>query len=313
MKKSTVTALLKVTVSVLLILSLFKVFPEIKQISGIIKLKNSYIIPAVIMMLLSIFVQSVKWFYLLKTSGCGTSFKDAFLSLSAGLALGFITPGRAGELARGAFIKTGSNSDKILLSFLDRYFLFMITVLFTLISTASAFLFFNIPSAQAVLIIVVSMILLIILLLPFSSDFKNRLMKKAISEHHAGLIPDLSDEKFAVTIALSNIHFLCVFFVFYFIADGVTGVGMGHSLLAFTLMMFVITVLPFTFANIGTRDWSVILGLRTIPAFFFVPSHTVIPSASEAIAVSLVFFFINIVIPAAGGLLVVVFHRIFIK
>ena len=81
-----------------------------------------FVIFAIILMVLNIYVQYKKWLYILQLYYPDVSKKQAFGSILVGFTLGLITPGRLGELGRGLFLQNLNKLHVTGLTFLDKSF-----------------------------------------------------------------------------------------------------------------------------------------------------------------------------------------------
>src|SRR4030043_716980 len=126
---------------------------------------------ALFLLIPNIVLQWYRWHYLLKMSGLSITFWESFSSLLGGLAVGFVTPGRIGEMGRFLFIQKGDPLQAVGLVFIDKLFSFVIILIFgilglfhfmSVITSRSTFLLWPL----FVIVFLVAVIALLIVLHP---------------------------------------------------------------------------------------------------------------------------------------------------
>ena len=84
------------------------------------RMRFSWIVQAALLSGMGIVVQIVKWKRLLSCRRSGVSWREALESLLVGFGLGVLSPGRLGELGRGAFAKKEERLPLTGMAVLDR-------------------------------------------------------------------------------------------------------------------------------------------------------------------------------------------------
>jgi uncharacterized membrane protein YbhN (UPF0104 family) len=87
-----------------------------------------YIFLAFILVIPNIYVQFLKWRYLLRLAKPEVTNFEASSSLFAGFALGFVTPGRIGEFGRALFIDNCSRTQVVGLAMIDKLFAMLVVL-----------------------------------------------------------------------------------------------------------------------------------------------------------------------------------------
>jgi len=79
---------------------------EFREIINIFdKINFYYFSSAVLLLIPLLLIKAYRWNYIKKTQGIIFSIKDSFLINNISLAIGFITPGRLGELTKILYLK----------------------------------------------------------------------------------------------------------------------------------------------------------------------------------------------------------------
>ncbi len=82
--------------------------------------KWNYASIALFLIIPNIWIQSLKWHYLLKLANPAISFATACKSLIIGYPLGFVTPGRLGEMGRSLYVKELNQLKTVKLFIIDK-------------------------------------------------------------------------------------------------------------------------------------------------------------------------------------------------
>ena len=91
-------------------------------------LRPSLIILALLLFIPNLLLQWHRWYYLLKLIKPDIDYKNSFASLMGGMVVGFITPGRLGEVGRPLFLTDIDRIQAAGMVFLDKFYSF-ITIL----------------------------------------------------------------------------------------------------------------------------------------------------------------------------------------
>jgi len=98
-----------------------KIEPENLK-SAFLQARGDYIFLALVLVVPNVFVQFLKWRFVLRLAKPAVSNYEALSSLLAGFALGFVTPGRIGEFGRAWFISDCSKAEIVGLTMIDKLF-----------------------------------------------------------------------------------------------------------------------------------------------------------------------------------------------
>lgn len=113
---------LKLGLAVLLLWVLIQKIEPDNLKSAFQQAQLKYIFIALLLVLPNVYVQFLKWRFLLRLVKPAVSDYEAASSLFAGFALGFVTPGRIGELGRALFIENCSRTQLVGLATIDKLF-----------------------------------------------------------------------------------------------------------------------------------------------------------------------------------------------
>jgi len=239
---------------------------------------------ATILLLPNLLTQLAKWLHLLRLAEQKTPLKSAWRSLIIGYPLGFVTPGRLGEISRAFFIKEVPTKNAVSLFIIDKVATSCMTIGFG----CCALLLMpklHFPTwISAALIITPTSIALLIATSTLWPNFYARLTPLAagsfLRRTQIGLIW-LWSLAFYATFTLQLILLVATF----------SGRLTSAFLLAAPATFFIKTVLPIAFGDLGIRESAAV--------FFF--GQIEIPEA-VAFNASLTLYLINVVIPTLAGL-----------
>ncbi len=261
---------------------------------------NPLIVIAVLLSgIVGFYLQVIRWKYILQSRHLPCNGCIPLKTMLWGNLLGFLTPGRVGELFRGIGIDPARKSDSVVAVFIDRLLAILIVVLtgilFMIIQTV--FLKISPPLIEIIsLELLVSLIIISLVIINVGYFRTKKIVSKAISLLSA--IVHLLNVKI-VTISILAHLFLILQTVLLFQMFGSPG-WVFNSIIAgqsYLQMIF----LPFSIANVGIREYSFGLFLK----------QTIANEESEVIAfgVSSLILFINIILPAFIGLIWIIFDK----
>ena len=248
----------------------------------------------------NLYLAFLKWFYLLRKRFPDIRQREVFGSLLFGYTLGMITPGRLGELARGLFFQdrdkavvTGLNiidkaANQIIFFTLGSFSLWVMVLqrkIWSLQQTAT----FLIP---AMLIIAVLWIIMFhpVRVRRFLYRLAQRRKIKAPYINVITALDNFTGRDSLKVMGLSFIWSLVVVLQYHVLVMAFTGVSLWNSFQAVTATLFVKTLLPITFGDLGIRE-----GI----AIFFYSQFEI--SRAAVFYASLLVFLINFLIPAVSG------------
>ncbi|MBN1577132.1 MAG: flippase-like domain-containing protein [Chitinispirillaceae bacterium] len=251
----------------------------------------------------SFFFQMLRWRIILRAHGFPCGLMVSLTTMFRGCLLAFITPGRIGELFRAVHIDGKRHIAGMLAVVEERSFAVVITVLAGVACLVTQALWYESPLFSplviASLILLVAVVLLIAVIYKGEALLKGRTRFSKRSGRFVEYLGGLRSLPFLKLTALSaGAHLLlllqtALLFRMYGSSDfGRTMVAAGQ---AFSFML----LLPFFIANIGLREYSFTLFLSKLST----PSDVALEIGSIAVGVATSILFINIIFPAAIGLI----------
>jgi uncharacterized protein (TIRG00374 family) len=239
-------------------------------------------------------LKSLRWQKLLQMQGIRYPAGDAFLAFMAGLFLGLVTPGRVGEMGKALYLKQDQNlpvSEGLANVLMDRLFdLYTIMIL----GTIGLVWFRLLPSCALTLIAAgtlgallmpVALLserlagwgLMVLGQLPVVRRYQDR-ASTATSRFQNGLRPLLSPA-LVLPLLLTALAYTVFFFQAWLLGQALAlDIGIAYLVMCLSVAG-VITLLPFSFSGLGTRDAILIV--------LFAPLGLV---AEQAVAFSTLFF-----------------------
>jgi len=272
-------------------------FKELK--TALLEARFVWIIPAVLLLALNLFFQFRRWEMLVRQVQPLAQKRQILSSLLSGITLGFITPGRVGEFGRAFFI-AGTDWPKLLgLTLLDKSYAFM-TLLFLGLVGMVPFLKRQVELLvwMPLLIIALAFFALLFLLLlhpPFLAGILKKFRK--LWEHRRKLTQIVASleqvpPRLAVRISLLALGQVFTYLLqFYLLIRAFAPLPFFRGLQALMATLWVKTMLPISIGDLGVRDSAAIYFLGELG----------VPRAA-AFDGSLLLFFINVLLPALAGL-----------
>ena len=263
--------------------------------------------PLIIGMLLTIpniYIQHMKWSYLLRIIKPGLSGREIFQSLMCGFAVGLITPGRLGELGRGLFIRSDNRSPMVGMAIIDK----MLSLISLALISVFGLVFLyetNVTGydiVEYVILVTAAGFIVLLATIFFYPDLLRkiiRLFKKTIYK-----LP-FYKKVYALISASDNIRKQNVFagllygltfqsliyIQFYWFLRSFTDAELVPVFILANLAMFLKSLLPIAVMDLGVREGAVI---------FFLNKIQINPAA--AFNASLLLFLSNVLLPGMVGL-----------
>lgn len=292
---------IKIGIGILLI---YIIYRQVGQKQAILKAFTSanvlLIIVSLVFLIPNIFVQFLKWRYLLVKNFGKINKRLVLGSLFFGATLGFITPGNVGELGRALYFKDHDKLVVMGLNIVDKIFGMIIFISMGLISInvliQTKMVISNPPVIliHILTILLLAMIWLIVLYPRFLIRLIGRLKKIGDMRPKLKLIfTGFSTLKRSNAIILSvfNLIWLCIIILqYHFLINAFTNVPLTTSILSVTAALFIKILLPISFGDLGVREGAVV--------FFFSLFKI---SSVAAFNTSFLIFIINFCIPAVIG------------
>lgn len=250
------------------------------------------------------YFQILRWRDVLKSQNLPCSLNVSTRTMFTGFLLGFLTPGRIGELFRFVGCCPERKTVSVFAVALERFFAVLMTVVFGLISVSAQLLFYKISvSAYFFIALVLSFIFFafagkIIIYLNRTMLCKISLFKSFFNSVNM-MISGLSELPVKRIIGFSFLAQICLVIQTVLLLEMF---GIGDYLKNFTIaaqayafMLF----LPFFVANIGLREFSFTLFISQMAGVVLEKSEVSV----IAFGVSNLILFMNIIIPAVIGLI----------
>jgi len=266
------------------------------------------VLPLLFTLILSIigqFLQLIRWKIILSREGFTT--RDSVITFFYGNLLAFITPGRMGELFRAVGLDKKRRPDTVMAVLIDKIFIILTILFIGIICSIVQKFYFNIAIDKNFILLT---------LIGFSSVFvligigywRNHLngSSRIIRLLHRifQYIPTIHTRDTLILIGLSlSAHVVLIFQTLILLHM----FGISHWLMPFISIAQAyafMTFLPFFFWNLGIREHSFSLFLSQ-HFHYFSPEklHEISFGASFAI------FIMNLMLPAAAGLIIFLFTR----
>ncbi|RMH94046.1 MAG: UPF0104 family protein [Calditrichaeota bacterium] len=267
----------------------------------LMSIRPDYLLLSGLLLVPNLLLAYGKWRYLLSRRFQNITFGEAWGSLLLGYALGVITPGRLGELGRALYFEERDKMAVTGLNLLDKAANQM--VFFTLGVIACLVLIlrgklWSLPQALPVLIpggLLLALLWTMLFNPRRSRWWLYRLTRRwrhlpwlrSLLSAYQGLAP--RDTVFIAALSLAWI--LVIVLQYHLLMQAFTDVSPVASFLAVTAALFVKTLLPLTFGDLGIREGTLV---------FFYALFQVSPAA--VLNASLIIFLINFCLPALAGL-----------
>ena len=239
-----------------------------------------------------------KWFYLLRRRLPDVKASEAWGSLMFGFTLGLVTPGRLGELARGLFFE---RHDKVVvtgINVLDKAL--NQAVIFTLGALALSIFAAGegvLSERQLNLLLGIGGVLLVVFwAVLLNPGLITRVLKRFsrgpedIPAHLAAAVENLRRRDILISAAIALVWFVVIALQYHVLVRAFTPVAVADSLQAVFAILFVKTLIPLTFGDLGIRE--------SVAILFYGALGT---SKAAVFNASMLVFLINFLIPALWG------------
>ena len=257
---------------------------------------------------LNLFLQFLKWRYLVRLIKPDVPASEILTSLFAGFTFGLITPGRVGEFGRVVFIKNKPYITLLGLSFLDKFYALALVFLggsIGLLAILGQYLDQHVLFWPVVLFAIVSLSLLFYLILhpdairtllyslnitlPFREKIK-LLISSLDNFHH---------RQAHTLLALCSMFYFVLIGQFYVLVLAFKSISAWPAYQAISATLFVKTLLPISLGDLGIRE------LAAKEFFSFVGVYD-----AAAFNASLLLFTINVLLPSIIGLFFILKNNI---
>lgn len=243
-----------------------------------------YFVVAALLVGPNLAVQIAKWHYLLKLANPGVSLRTAINSFAVGYPLGFVTPGRLGEIGRALFVKEISQMKTFKLFIVDKVTNLPIILCAGLLGLLILFK----PTMNLLPIIGLVSLLAVVFSLSISGIFSHtvvRLIGRFTKTH------SFSRQNYATLLGYATLFYAVYLTQFLFLILTFDKGPILSILPATSSTFFLKTLVPVSFSDLGIREGA---------AVFFLGHIGIKPAA--AFDAALMLFLMNIGIPTLAGL-----------
>ncbi len=262
----------KIIISILFLIFLFFIIKPQQVLSALKNANLLWVFLALLLLPLNLFLQSMRWKFLVTLSKEKVSNKEIIYSILYSFSYSIFTPARLGEIGRAFHITNSKKDEMVVLAFYEKFFAFCSLMLFGLISLSFYQSFYYLIAVVGV-ILLMSFSKFIAQHLPYLKKFSNILQKVHTAK-----------------IFLISLLFVFVYISqFYLILNAFKPVDIFSSFFFISIVMLVNAV-PITFSG---------LGLRELASVYFFKQLLISPG--QAASASLLLFAINILIPTFCG------------
>ena len=295
MIKDRYKTLAKTAVSLILLAIIFTRFHPRELWQALATADLRFILSAGLLALPILFLKSLKWLILSQQVDNNLTWREATLSLLAGMGVGLATPSRVGEITRVSYLPTNKKANLVGLVIMDRLVDLLVVLLTGAIALGLAFNRFGI----ALSLLLPTFMGLIMLFIP---GLPGKLVAKLT---HLSFLPGRQQiEKIGQGLELLDYHTLLLILMLALLTFGLALYQFFWLLLSFGVKSWLATavsfpiltlagVLPITISGFGTREGAAVLLL----SLYHIPEAT-------ALNATLLSFIFNSFIPGLAGLII---------
>lgn len=302
MKKAWGFFWLKVTIALLTMFLLVKTVDFRDIVSAFRNPQDSvFILLAFLLFFPNLTLQCYRWYYLLKLIQPEATFRESVVSLLGGMVVGFVTPGRIGEVGRFLFLWKGDRVQAIGLVFLDKLYAFVAILvggvlgLFFLVGHLFDYTTFIVWPMGVVGLLLVAGVLTIAMhpdwLRTFLYNFSITLPVRDKLKRFIGFMDRFRREEARRLLGFSFLLYGIFILQFCFFAFAFQPIPWTSVLMATTSTILTKSLLPISLADLGIREGAAV--------FFFSKLQVGKVTAFNS---SLLLFAVNILLPTFLGL-----------
>ena len=244
-----------------------------------------YLTLGILLLIPNIWIQALKWQYLLKWAHPCMPFANSFKSLLIGYPLGFTTPGRFGEIGRSFFIKEIHPGTTLSLAIFDKFTNLIITVILGLLGIFLLTQNYQFTYHRAIKEIVFFIFIGFLLCFILSPSIIKNIFRRFIN------VSSLNTKEYLKIFGLSILFYSIFLMQFLLIVLSFQTVNPFYATEAAASVFLVKTLLPISIGDLGIRESAAV--------FFF---GKIGLSMAAAFNASLMLFLINIGLPTLFGL-----------
>ena len=269
-------------------------------LNSIVHAKKRFLMAAALLMPVTISLQIIKWYQLLRDQGAQVPFRSAAVSHLSGMALGIVTPARIGELGRAWFLRELPQIKVFSLTILDKFYstlayfsvgVFSLLMFFLPLKDFSAF---QTAAIALALISIYTFIVLALIKPEIVSNAFNKypvfLPKKELFTRIANVMAQVVRKKILFVYGLGSGVWFVVIFQLWLLVNAFSEVNFINGINNASAAHFAKTLFPVTLGELGVREASVI---------YFFRNQGVTDSA--AVSAALLLFLLNVLIPSLVG------------
>ncbi len=228
-------------------------------IAAFSQVQLKYIIYAVILMIPNLLIQVFKWRFILRDLKPVPSLKMTSVSVFGGFFLGFSTPGRTGELARGILMPGYSTVKIASLSFVDKGFNQLIILLAGFISLGFNIVESRIPWHLSLIPFVLVPVVLVILfnihrVRPYIERLLHRFTKSEMVDNALAAFDALSLSTVLGMLAYSIPFYLIFTFQYYCILYSFSPISLEIAMRTIPMIFTASIFLPVAIGDFGVKE-----------------------------------------------------------
>ena len=235
-----------------------------------------------------IVIQWWKWHMLLVAAGVGPRARHSLGSLLIGFSFGMISPGRLGEVGRGALFK-GYRAEGVALASIDRIFSALVTVAFAVVSLV----FFDRLAFICAAIVLIAFLFAFFKLVKMGTGWERSLKLPVKSTEFIQRVIStfpLLQNRILVQLVTLSVFFNLVFFSQFYVLCGAWDLP-SRVIVAIPMVFGLKTLAPVGLFDLGTREAAAVVAFSKMEL-----------EVAIALKASLLLWFMNVVVPAFVGL-----------
>ncbi len=257
-----------------------------------------YLIYAILLMIPSLFLQFLKWRFILLSLKPTPSLKTTAVSLIGGYFLGASTPGRTGEIARGVLVPGHSPLRTASLTVVDKGFNQIMILIFGL--TAMGFMFSwpfrAIPFLAA--IVIITIILNIHKTRPRLERFFHRFTHSETVDNALAAFDSLTWTKAVGMLVITAVFYATFTLQFYFLIRCFSDFSLLNGIRTIPVIYVINTMFPVGIGDFGVKEMAAVqvlgpFGIEGGPAFSATVTQNVVTFILPAVIGGIVFMFAN--------------------
>lgn len=263
-------------------------------------LRPGFILISLILLLPNLFIQWYRWHFLLKLIKPGITFKNSFCSLLGGMVVGFVTPGRLGEVGRPLFLSDVDRLQAAGLVFIDKFYSF-ITIIVGGVWGLSFIIFYQFNYRTLIfwpLLLVSLLITLIGIIICFYPGGIRKFFYNItlLFPHRDNLkrfitcMDNFKEREGRIFFLLSFLMYMIYILQFCLLAKSFQVMHLSTAVASTTAAFFTKTLLPVSLADLGIREGAAV--------YFFLKFNIQKVTAFNS---AILLFAINVLIPTFIG------------